>query len=117
MNRTYYTDPFCTELRTTVTEVWPSDGKYRVILDDTIFYPTGGGQPNDLGTIAGVSVLDVFEKDGQVVHVIDQPLTAELVELKLDWDRRFPICSTTQASICSQLSLLIHMAGKQRDST
>ncbi len=89
LNRTYYTDPFCTELRTTVTEVWPSDGKYHVILDDTIFYPTGGGQPNDLGTIAGVSVLDVFEKDGQVVHVIDQPLTAELVELKLDWDRRF----------------------------
>lgn len=89
MNRKYYTDPFCTELHTKVTRTWPRDGKYHVVLEDTIFYPTGGGQPHDLGTIAGIPVLDVFEDGGQVVHVIDQPLEEDSVELQLDWTRRF----------------------------
>ena len=40
-------------------------GGWAVVLDRTIFYPTGGGQPCDLGTLDGVSVLDVSDRDGE----------------------------------------------------
>ena len=72
---TYYTDPFLTEFQTEVEAVKSVAGQYHVVLKDTIFYPTGGGQPHDTGWIDGARVLDVFEEAGQAVHVVDRPLT------------------------------------------
>ncbi|MGI6147873.1 MAG: hypothetical protein GX195_08945 [Firmicutes bacterium] len=86
---TYYTDPFLTEFQTEVEAVKSVAGQYHVVLKDTIFYPTGGGQPHDTGWIDGARVLDVFEEAGQAVHVVDRPLTQGPVELRLDWGRRF----------------------------
>ena len=48
------------------------EGKNHVVLDQTLFYPSGGGQPCDLGTINGVAVEDVFEEKGVIVHVLAQ---------------------------------------------
>ena len=47
-----------------------------VVLSETYFYPEGGGQPADRGTIDGVEVLDVRTRDGEVVHVLDSALEA-----------------------------------------
>ncbi|WP_027400110.1 alanyl-tRNA editing protein [Anaerovorax odorimutans] len=75
-----------------------------LVLDKTIFFPTGGGQPCDLGTINGISVIDVFEENDIVYHVLEDddmhmgscsPSPAQMfqkgqtVKLSLDWDRRF----------------------------
>ena len=57
-------------------------------MEETLFYPTGGGQPHDLGTINGVPVIDVFEEDGKVVHVLPQPLQGDRAFCVLDWERR-----------------------------
>ncbi|MFB4168199.1 DHHA1 domain-containing protein [Virgibacillus sp. JSM 102003] len=65
-------------------------GRFYVVLDKTAFYPTGGGQPHDTGTLNGVNVYDVEEIDGEVRHYIEEP--AEIHNEytgELDWDRRF----------------------------
>ncbi|MDR1073073.1 MAG: alanyl-tRNA editing protein [Treponema sp.] len=63
-----------------------------VTLDASIFYPEGGGQPADRGTINGVPLLNVIEKDGEILHIISRENAANLVlgvaELILDADRR-----------------------------
>lgn len=67
-----------------------------VCLDRSLFFPEGGGQSCDRGTIAGFSVLDVQEKEGQVYHLLDcqpenLPDAGSQIPLKqvLDWDLRF----------------------------
>jgi misacylated tRNA(Ala) deacylase len=73
----------------------------RVALDRTAFYPTGGGQPNDTGTLARLPVVDV-RKDASVVwHTVggDRPLPAigEPVDGELDWERRHALMRTHTA--------------------
>ena len=46
------------------------EGRTAVILDKTIFFPEGGGQPGDRGSINGVPLLDVIEKDGEILHLV-----------------------------------------------
>lgn len=69
------------------------EGLNEVVLDQTIFYPTGGGQPNDFGWINGVAVVDVYKRDGIIYHVLEDPLyiedTNQEVSLRIDWERRF----------------------------
>src|SRR2546428_1660608 len=65
------------------------DGRPAAVLDRSAFYPEGGGQPADRGTLAGVAVVDVQEKDGAVLHVLDRPLSPGEVEGVVDWRRRF----------------------------
>lgn len=59
-----------------------------LVLDTTCFYPEGGGQPCDTGTIAGHRVTHVCANDGEVLHHIEGRCTDKTVECKLDWDRR-----------------------------
>ncbi len=75
----------------------------QIILDKTLFFPTGGGQPCDKGTIEGAQVIDVFESDGRIIHRMaagqfcpDDPdndirifEVGQDVTCILDWDRRF----------------------------
>ena len=63
---------------------------YEVILDATAFYPEGGGQAGDTGTLGTVRVLDTHERQGQVVHYCDGPLpVGQQVEGQIDYARRF----------------------------
>ncbi|XP_013781560.1 alanyl-tRNA editing protein Aarsd1-A-like [Limulus polyphemus] len=63
---------------------------YDVILEDTVLFPEGGGQPDDRGVIANIPVLRVIKKGGQVVHFTERSLPegAE-VDVEVDWTRRF----------------------------
>lgn len=66
-----------------------TDG-YEVILDDTILFPEGGGQPDDRGTIDDIAVLKVTRKGGDAVHFVSTKLEeGQEVKLKVDWKRRF----------------------------
>jgi alanyl-tRNA synthetase len=60
-----------------------------VILDRTFFYPTGGGQPHDTGTLQCMRVIDVIEQDDDIIHVMDGRITTGKVTGKVDWKRRF----------------------------
>jgi alanyl-tRNA synthetase len=69
--RLYYTWISSAPFEAVILELRPaSDGKAHIILDKTIFYPEGGGQPADRGTVNGVPLLDVREKDGEILHVV-----------------------------------------------
>ena len=86
----YYADPYETTFTATVLGCEAAKGGYLVTLDRTAFYPEGGGQPADHGTLGGAAVTDVHEKDGVITHTCDRPLTVgDTVEGAIDWDRRF----------------------------
>jgi misacylated tRNA(Ala) deacylase len=70
-----------------------------VALDITAFYPTGGGQPHDTGTLAGGAVVDVRKAGDVVWHTIDGPLpgNGERVRGEVDWDRRHALMRTHTA--------------------
>lgn len=72
----YFTDSSILEFVATVVAVDPTEQGYKVALDRTAFYPTGGGQPNDTGTLGDARVLDVMEDDeGVIFHVLKNVAT------------------------------------------
>ena len=89
--RIYYTEPYRTTFEATVTGVEQVAGQTHVMLDQTAFYPTSGGQPHDTGTLGGAAVVDVVDRDdGAIAHVVSGDLRAgEVVEGRIDWARRF----------------------------
>jgi misacylated tRNA(Ala) deacylase len=70
-------------------------GGREVILDRTAFYPGGGGQPADKGSLGigpvGASVVDARREGGSIVHVLDRPIPTTVRDLRgsLDWERRY----------------------------
>lgn len=86
----YYTDPFLKKFTATVLSCDMVKSGWNVVLDRTAFYPEGGGQPADQGSLGNVNVLDVHEKDGVVFHICVNPVEiGERVACTLDWTRRF----------------------------
>lgn len=85
----YYDSAYTREWHTTITgRVDKEDGVY-VTLAETAFYPHGGGQPCDLGQIAGIAVLDVNIEDGEVWHKLERTPEETEVHCEIDWERRF----------------------------
>jgi alanyl-tRNA synthetase len=82
----YHEDPYLTQFTAQAVRTEPADRKniskssgndvYAVVLDRTAFYPEGGGQPADIGRIAGLPVVDVRKVDGEVVHYVDASTAA-----------------------------------------
>ena len=81
----FYQDSHRSTFTAIVQEVRPSGNGYEIILDRTAFFPEGGGQSSDTGSLGGVSVSDVQEIDGKIIHYTDGPL----VEGCIDWTERF----------------------------
>ena len=107
--RLYYEDVYIKEFRGTVTECRKTDKGYRILLDQSAFYPEGGGQPCDLGTLNDIRVTDVQEEEGELIHYTEEPLEAGTeVEGKIDWERRFDLMQ--QHSGEHMVSGLIHEA-------
>lgn len=89
--RLYYHDSFLREFEARVASAKPGDGnRFQVVLDQTAFYPTSGGQPHDRGTLDDIPVEEVVEADdGSVVHVVERLPAGERVRGQIDWRRRF----------------------------
>ncbi len=69
----YFRDSSLLEFSATVIDVKPSERGDCVVVDKTAFYPAGGGQPNDTGTLGEARVVDVFEDEaGTIYHVVEQ---------------------------------------------
>jgi Ser-tRNA(Ala) deacylase AlaX len=89
----YLEDSYMRECDATVLAV--SEGK-NIVLDQTIFYPRGGGQPGDIGKMIvserEYRVLNVMKKEGQIVHELEQDpglKPGDNVRCVLDWERRY----------------------------
>ncbi len=90
-DRLYYADPNCKSFKAqTIKAAQDAEGNHYVVLDNTAFYPTGGGQPHDLGTLNGIAVLNVEEVEDEIRHTLaESPGSATEVEGAIDWERRF----------------------------
>ena len=86
----YYLDAHQKTFTAAVLSCVPGKHGYDVVLDRTCFYPEGGGQPGDTGSLSGVRVTDTHERGDEIVHFCDAPLAVgETVEGAIDYARRF----------------------------
>ena len=87
--RLYYTDSYLTSFDARVVDI--ADGGRRVYLDQTAFYPTSGGQPNDVGTLGGAQVTDVIDEGDRIAHVLSTPIRGDATGVagEVEWERRF----------------------------
>src|SRR5215469_256473 len=95
--RLYYDDSFQDNFTAQVLSCEPvaeaEDGgfgpRWGVILDQTLLYPTSGGQPSDLGKLGDANVVDVQEKEDRILHLVDRPVNPGRIDGCIDWPRRF----------------------------
>ena len=86
----FNSDPYLKKFEATVTACTENKGKFDLTLDQTAFFPTGGGQPHDDGEIDGAVVFDVYEKDGEIYHTVDRPIeVGKKVVCEIDFEKRF----------------------------
>ena len=86
----YYESAYTQDFTAVVASCEAVKNGFAVTLDRTAFYPEGGGQPADHGTLGEARVLDVHEKDGVVTHLCDRALSVGAeVGGRIDWARRF----------------------------
>ncbi|WP_044641627.1 serine-tRNA(Ala) deacylase AlaX [Risungbinella massiliensis] len=89
----YYQDQYMRSFTSKVQKLDQDEkGRFYVVLEKTAFYPTGGGQPYDTGTLNGARVYDVEEVEGEIRHYIEEPIKSQVHNEyvgELDWNRRF----------------------------
>jgi len=91
-DKLYPSDSYLSRFDAVVAAARIHAGKVAVVLDRTAFYPEGGGQPADRGTIGGAQVDDVVEVEGELFHVLagaELPAPGTPVACQIDWARRF----------------------------
>ena len=89
-HKVYIENQYLREFSATVNQIIEAGERTGVILSQTLFYPSSGGQPHDTGTLNEIPVLDVYEDASQqVVHLLAEPLAGNRVEGRINWARRF----------------------------
>ena len=105
----FYEDCTLRAFTAAVTGCTQTQRGFEITLDATAFYPEGGGQACDTGTLGPVRVLDVRERSGEIIHLCDGPLpVGERVDGAIDWARRFDLMQQHTGEHI--LSGLIHKA-------
>lgn len=90
--RLYYENVYIKEFDAEVLQCREGKNGYEIILDESAFYPEGGGQPCDTGSLGEAEVKDVQEKDGELIHYTDKALEeGDTVHGKINWERRFDL--------------------------
>ena len=86
----FYKDQYIKEFTALVVSCDKKEKGYEVILKKTAFYPEGGGQPGDRGTIGDATVADTYESAGkdEIIHLCDRPVSGEVM-CRTDWPFRF----------------------------
>ena len=88
----YYQDCHLRSFSACVTACQQGPDGYWVTLNATAFYPEGGGQACDIGTLGDATVLKTLEKDDEIFHICDRPLpVGSAVTGTIDWERRFDL--------------------------
>lgn len=86
----YEKDAYIKEFTATVIDCISADNAFKIILDKTAFFPEGGGQAADIGTLGNTNVFDVQIENGAIYHYTNEPIEigSEVIG-KIDFDRRF----------------------------
>lgn len=84
----YYHDAYQFLFQASVIKRMEIEGKIGIILDQTCFYPEGGGQPSDLGELNDVQVTEVCKINNEIIHFVDNPLVSDVVHGRVDRERR-----------------------------
>lgn len=91
-DRLFYKDSYQTTCEAQVLECREMKKGYGIRLNRTVFYPEGGGQPADIGTLGDVRVVDVRETDGEIWHMTDAALeVGSTIQASIDWEHRFDL--------------------------
>ncbi|MCQ1530309.1 alanyl-tRNA editing protein [Lutispora saccharofermentans] len=87
--RLYYESAYLRDFEANIVNCIEYNGRYGLLLDQTCFYPEGGGQPSDIGYIGECEITEVIEKEDQILHITDQGLGQQKVKCKINWKRRY----------------------------
>src|SRR5215471_12981280 len=96
--RLYYDDSYLQNFEGRVISCLPAEpvhgssgtqAAWEVLLDQTAFYPTSGGQPNDSGLLGEAVVLEVRDEEDEIVHIVDREVELGVVNGCVNWPRRF----------------------------
>ena len=85
----YERDPYLAELSVVIDRVDRDEHGDYALLDDTVLYPEGGGQPADTGWLGAARVVGVRQVEGEVRHYVDRAVACGEVASRLDWERRY----------------------------
>lgn len=91
-SKLYYQNAYIQTFSTRVVRQAEDEvGNSYIVLEQTAFFPTGGGQPHDVGTINDRRVLNAEEIQGEIRHYLEEPLlvTAKDIVGSINWNRRF----------------------------
>ena len=89
-SKLFYNNVYLKEFYSDIIEIQKVEDQYHIVLQQTGFYPEGGGQPSDTGTIGDLNVSYVYEKDQVVYHVTNEkPTILEHIKCLIDWEKRF----------------------------
>lgn len=89
MEKLFYEDQYIKNFIAEIEEIKEVDDKYHVLLNKTAFFPGGGGQYCDLGTIDNIDVIDIYEEDNKIYHILNKkPIRIHKVKCEIDWNRR-----------------------------
>ena len=84
----YYLDSHLFEFEARVLAAREEKRGWEIVLDRTAFFPEGGGQPADTGTIGRARVLDVHEREGEIRHLCDRELASGTYACAVDAEKR-----------------------------
>lgn len=87
--RLYYENSYLTEFDAKIVEQYKKGEYFVVVLNQTAFYPTSGGQLSDRGFLNDHPVIDVIEEGGEIAHIVMEPIDNPQIKGKIDWQRRF----------------------------
>lgn len=85
----FYKDAYIKEFDAECISCRKEGEKFLAVLDKTAFFPEGGGQTGDTGTLNGVKVTDTQEINGEILHILEKEIPLGAVHGVLDWDKRF----------------------------
>ncbi|MGL4450282.1 MAG: alanyl-tRNA editing protein [Sarcina sp.] len=90
MEKLYYENQYIKKFIAEIEETKEENGRFHIVLNKTAFFPGGGGQASDRGKIDNQNIINVYEKNGVIYHVIEKkPTRIHRVKCEIDWNRRF----------------------------
>ena len=138
MQKVYQTDSYCREVATTINGAFVFEGKTELAIEDLLFHPAGGGQPDDLGIVVvqGIhfNILSLRKHKGETRIVLDDDGTlagetgfGDVITCSLDWERRhclMKLHSAAHVLMASARKIIngyvpggMHIAGDLRTAT
>ncbi|MBQ4604849.1 MAG: alanyl-tRNA editing protein [Clostridia bacterium] len=114
----FYENQYIKDFTAAVVSCTEGKRGFEVILDQTAFFPEGGGQPGDTGFIGNSEVIDTVEKGGEIIHICKTAVETGETECRLDFEKRFTnmqqhtgehIFSGVQHSVCGFDNVGFHM--------